>query len=121
MFRRNVAALFCLLLCAGSLPARFVFAQAAAPLLITEEGTDTAVAVEPVTRARDPFPVTQALAFSADAPTRPSRAARTARVTATSSSSTATTGSSTSSTAPFPTARAGTPRAAPSSTSIQMP
>ena len=68
MFRRNMAALFCLLLCAGSLPARFVFAQAAAPLLITEEGTDTAVAVEPVTRVRDPFPVTQALAFSADAP-----------------------------------------------------
>jgi len=36
-----------------------------------EEGTaDAAVAVEPVTRARDPFPVTQALAFSTDARTR---------------------------------------------------
>src|SRR5215204_4827469 len=70
MFRRNVAALFCLVLSAGAVPARVAFAQAAAPLLIAEEGTDTAVAVEPVTRARDPFPVTQAPAFSADARTR---------------------------------------------------
>src|SRR5215207_1320133 len=70
MFRRNVAALFCLVLSAGAVPARVAFAQAAAPLLIAEEGTDTAVAVELVTRARDPFPVTQALAFSADARTR---------------------------------------------------
>ncbi len=71
MFRRNVAALFCLVLCAGAVPARFVCAQSgAAPLLIAEEGTDAAVAVEPVTRARDPFPFTQALAFSADARTR---------------------------------------------------
>lgn len=70
MFRRNVTALFCLVLCAGAVPARFAFAQAAAPLLIAEEGTGAAVAVEPVTRARDPFPVTQAPAFSADARTR---------------------------------------------------
>lgn len=70
MFRRNVAAVFCLVLCAGAVPARFAFAQAAAPLLIAEEGTDAAVAVEPVTRARDPFPVTQTPAFSADARTR---------------------------------------------------
>jgi hypothetical protein len=71
MFRRNVAALLCLILCAGVCPARSALAQAAAaPLLISEEGTDTAVAVEPVTRARDPFPVTQLPAFSADARTR---------------------------------------------------
>jgi hypothetical protein len=72
MFRRNVAALLCLLLCAGAHPARLARAQTAgaAPLLFTEEGTDNAVAVEPVTHARDPFPVTQALAFSADARTR---------------------------------------------------
>jgi hypothetical protein len=56
MFRRNVAALSCLVLFVCALPARFAFAQAAAPLLIAEEGTDRAVAVEPVTRARDPFP-----------------------------------------------------------------
>ena len=72
MFRRNVAALLCLLLCAGVLPARFWVAQtqAEAPLLIALEGTDSAVAVEPVTRARDPFPVTQALPFSTDSRTR---------------------------------------------------
>jgi hypothetical protein len=70
MFRRNVAALFCLVLCAGAVPARFVFAQAAAPQLIAEEGTDSAVAVEPVTRARDPFPLAQVPAFSTDARTR---------------------------------------------------
>jgi len=44
--------------------------SAAAPLLLTEEGTDRAVALEPVTHARDPFPVTQAVAFSPDARTR---------------------------------------------------
>jgi hypothetical protein len=76
MFRRNVAALFCLLLCAcvfvcaSLLPARTAHAQGAPPLLIAEEGTDSAVAVEPVTRARDPFPVTQTLAFGADPRTR---------------------------------------------------
>src|SRR5687768_5906799 len=70
MFRRNVAALFCLFLCAGVLPARPVYAQTPAPLLIAEVGTDNAVAVEPVTRARDPFPFTQALPFSPDARTR---------------------------------------------------
>src|SRR5215212_3990595 len=72
MFRRNVAALLCLGLCVCVCPARFgrVGAQSAAPVLFTEEGTDSAVAVEPVTRARDPFPVTQAIAFSADARTR---------------------------------------------------
>lgn len=70
MFRRNVAALFCLVLCAGAVPAPLAFAQATAPQLIAEEGTDKAVAVEPVTRARDPFPLTQVPAFSADARTR---------------------------------------------------
>jgi hypothetical protein len=70
MFRRNVAALVCLLLCAVFIPTRLTYAQTAAPLLIAEEGTDGAVAVEPVTRARDPFPLTQVLAFSADARTR---------------------------------------------------
>src|ERR1044071_6550910 len=71
MFRRNVSALFCLLLGAAFVPARLARAQSAAPLLAVEEGTaDTAVAVEPVTRARDPFPVTQAITFSADARTR---------------------------------------------------
>ena len=70
MFRRNVAALLCLVLCLCALPARTVFAQTAAPVLSAEEGTDRAVAVEPVTRARDPFPVAQVPAFSADARTR---------------------------------------------------
>jgi hypothetical protein len=70
MFRRNVAALSCLLLCVCATPARPVLAQTAAPRLVAEEGTDQAVAVEPVTRARDPFPVTQVPAFSADARTR---------------------------------------------------
>ena len=70
MSRRNAAAWLCLVLCAGAAPARCVFAQAAAPLLIAEEGTDSAVAVEPVTRARDPFPITQSPAFSPDARTR---------------------------------------------------
>ena len=72
MFRRSMAVRLCLLLCAGVLPALLVGAraQSAPPLLITEEGTDNAVAVEPVTHARDPFPVTQALAFSADPRTR---------------------------------------------------
>ena len=70
MFRRNVAALVCLLLCAGVCPLRFAYAQNVAPLLVAEEGTDSAVAVEPVTHARDPFPVTQAIAFGADARTR---------------------------------------------------
>lgn len=61
MFRRNVAALLCLILCVCLPPARLPFAQTPAPpLLITEEGTETAISVEPVTRARDPFPVTQA-------------------------------------------------------------
>src|SRR5215213_7404864 len=71
MFRRNVSALLCLLLCAVFVPAGRARAQSAAPLLAFEEGTaDTAVAVEPVTRVRDPFPVTQAIAFSSDARTR---------------------------------------------------
>lgn len=71
MFRRNVSALLCLLLCALFVPARRARAQSAAPLLAVEEGTtDRAVAVESVTRARDPFPVTQAIAFSTDARTR---------------------------------------------------
>src|SRR5687768_7175788 len=72
MFRRNVSALLCLLLCAGVCRAPLASAQTqgAAPVLYAEEGTDGAVAVEPVTRARDPFPVTQALPFSADARTR---------------------------------------------------
>jgi hypothetical protein len=51
-------------------PARPASAQAEAPLLVAEEGTDRAVAVEPVTRARDPFPFTQAIPFAADARTR---------------------------------------------------
>jgi hypothetical protein len=72
MFRRNVAAFLCLLLCAAAGPARFAPAQTggAAPILIAEEGTDNAVAVEPVTRARDPFPVAQVLAFGPDPRTR---------------------------------------------------
>ena len=70
MFRRNAAALLCLVLCACAVPARPAFAQAAGPLLVSEEGSDHAVAVEPVTRARDPFPFTQVPAFSADARTR---------------------------------------------------
>ncbi|MBV9926173.1 MAG: hypothetical protein JOZ96_14230 [Acidobacteria bacterium] len=65
MFRRNVAALFCLLLCAGAAPA-----QTAAPLLVAEEGTDRAVAVEPVTRVSDPFPFAQTITFGVDARTR---------------------------------------------------
>lgn len=71
MFRRNVSALLCLLLCAVCVPARRARAQSAAPLLAVEEGTtDGAVAVESVTRVRDPFPITQAIAFSQDARTR---------------------------------------------------
>src|SRR3982751_229451 len=72
MFRRNVAVLSCLLLCVCALlSTRRAGAQIAAPLLMVEEGTtDSAVAVEPVTRARDPFPVTQVLPFSADSRTR---------------------------------------------------
>jgi hypothetical protein len=70
MFRRNVAVLLCLFLCAGALPSRPAHAQTAAPLLVAEEGTETAVAVEPVTRARDPFPVTQLIQFGADPRTR---------------------------------------------------
>jgi hypothetical protein len=72
MFRGNVAALLCLFLCAGVCPARLAFAQTpgAAPVLIAEEGTENAVAVEPVTRVRDPFPFTQSLPFGADARTR---------------------------------------------------
>lgn len=70
MFPRNASALLCLALCVCSLPALPVSAQTPAPLLIAEEGTDAAVAVEPVTRARDPFPVTQTIPFSADARTR---------------------------------------------------
>ena len=70
MFRRNAAAFFCLFVCAGLLAARPSRAQVAAPLLMAEEGTDSAVAVEPVTRARDPFPVAQAVTFGADSRTR---------------------------------------------------
>src|SRR4051812_27521685 len=72
MFPRNVAALVCLLLCAVVLSASVAHAQSAAPpQLIAEEGsTDSAVAVEPVTRTRDPFPVTQSISFSADTRTR---------------------------------------------------
>ncbi len=70
MFRRDVAALVCLLLCAVFMPTHSTYAQTAAPLLIAEEGTDSAVAVEPVTRARDPFPFTPVHACGADARTR---------------------------------------------------
>jgi hypothetical protein len=42
----------------------------AAPLLFTEDGTDRAIAVEPVTQARDPFPLMQTISFSPDARTR---------------------------------------------------
>jgi hypothetical protein len=65
-----MAARLCLVLCACAASARGACAQTAAPLLIAEEGTETAVAVEPVTRARDPFPFTQVPAFSADPRTR---------------------------------------------------
>jgi hypothetical protein len=70
MSRPNVAALVCLLLCAFVIPARRAHSQSAAPLLISEEGTDDAVAVESVTRARDPFPLTQAISFGPEARTR---------------------------------------------------
>jgi hypothetical protein len=66
-----VSALLCLLLFACAVLAPRARSQGAPPpLLITEEGTDSAVAVEPVTRARDPFPVTQLIAFSGDPRTR---------------------------------------------------
>jgi hypothetical protein len=74
MFRLRVTAFLCLLLCAAS--HAYVYAQTpiptpgAAPLILTEEGTDRAIAVEPVTRVRDPFPFTQVLPFSTDARTR---------------------------------------------------
>lgn len=69
MFRRNVAALLCVLLCVVGYGVPSVFAQTA-PVIITEEGTDSAVAVEPVTHVRDPFPIAQTITFSADARTR---------------------------------------------------
>jgi hypothetical protein len=70
MFRRNAAAFVCLLVCACLPFARASRAQSAAPLLLAEEGTDSAVAVESVTRARDPFPVAQSITFGSDARTR---------------------------------------------------
>jgi hypothetical protein len=69
MFRPRVA-LLCLLLFVCACAARLASAQSLAPVLFAEEGTDNAVAVESVTRARDPFPVTQAVAFGPDARTR---------------------------------------------------
>src|ERR1044072_1684822 len=70
MFRRNVAALLCLLLCVCAVPVRRAFAQTAAPVLVAEGGTDNAVAVEPVPRAGEPFLLTQPPAFSTDTRTR---------------------------------------------------
>jgi hypothetical protein len=64
MLSRNVVVLLWLLLCLPDCPAPVVYAQAptptpgAIPLLLTEEGTDRAIAFEAVTRVRDPFPLT---------------------------------------------------------------
>lgn len=41
-----------------------------APLIITGDGTDRAIAFEPVTHVRDPFPVTQPIKFGVDTRTR---------------------------------------------------
>ncbi|HEX8422103.1 MAG TPA: hypothetical protein VF634_01765 [Pyrinomonadaceae bacterium] len=74
MLSRNVVVLLCLLLCLSGCPAPFVYAQTPAPgaipLLLTEEGTDRAIALEAVTRVRDPFPLTQTRNFSSDGRTR---------------------------------------------------
>jgi len=67
MFRPRVALLCLLLFVCAARPAS---AQSLAPVLLTEEGTDGAAAVESVTRARDPFPVTQPVAFGPEARTR---------------------------------------------------
>ncbi|MGH9900867.1 MAG: hypothetical protein ACRD68_03405 [Pyrinomonadaceae bacterium] len=74
MRHRNVAALLCLVLCFAVSPPPVVYAQnpppTVTPLLLTEENTDRAVAVESVTWVRDPFPLTQPIPFAADGRTR---------------------------------------------------
>lgn len=74
MLSRNVVVLLCLLLCFSMCPVLVVDAQTptpgASPLLLTEEGTDRAIALEAVTRVRDPFPLTQSRNFSSDGRTR---------------------------------------------------
>jgi hypothetical protein len=73
MLSRNVVVLLlCLVLCLSTYHTPFVYAQnpASPPLLLTEEGTDRAIAFEAVTRLRDPFPLTQSRNFSSDGRTR---------------------------------------------------
>ena len=75
MLSRNVLGLLCLLLYLSTCPAPFVYAQTptptpGAPLLLTEEGTDRAIAFEAVTRVLAPFPLTQSRNFSTDGRTR---------------------------------------------------
>jgi hypothetical protein len=73
MLRLCVVGLVCVVSCAvapRTWVVRSVGAQQGAPVLIAEEGTDRAVAVEPVTRVREPFPFRQAISFGADDRTR---------------------------------------------------
>jgi hypothetical protein len=72
MLSRNVVVWLCLLLCLLSCPAPCLYAQTpgAMPLLLSEEGTDRAIAFEAVTHMRDPFPLTQSRNFSSDGRTR---------------------------------------------------
>ncbi len=74
MFHRKMAAFFCLLSFIAAGPAQATNSAqnsaSLAPLLLTIEGTDRAIAIEPVTYLRDPFPVAQPIPFSPDARTR---------------------------------------------------
>lgn len=70
MSRRRVGFFLSFIICAASLSARSASAQTAAPILLTEETTDRAIALEPVTHLRDPFPFAQTIRFGADTRTR---------------------------------------------------
>ncbi|HEX5707243.1 MAG TPA: hypothetical protein VFX96_08105 [Pyrinomonadaceae bacterium] len=73
MLRLSVAVLVCLASCAvvHHSASGVVRAQTqAAPVLVAVEGTERAVALEPVTRLREPFPFSQPINFGADARTR---------------------------------------------------
>lgn len=72
MLRLFVMGLVCVVWCA-SVPARWGAGRAraqGAPVLIAQEGTERAVALEPVTRVREPFPFNQPITFGTDARTR---------------------------------------------------
>jgi hypothetical protein len=65
------ASLLCLASFAALYPATDARAQTpATPLLLAAEGVDRAIALEPVTRLREPFPCRQAITFGVDNRTR---------------------------------------------------